>query len=98
MILAISTLHVVRQQPKCRNGDNNFKPLSAKHDYGRFKFVLLADKITVIRKEMLSVETPRFGNFWSQIEQIIIIFTHLMLKWVNIVGSIPLSILKLRFS
>ena len=97
LILAISTLHVVPQQPKCRIGDNNLKPLSAKYDFSRFKIFLLPDKITVIGNEM-SVETSRCGNFWSQIEQINLIFTHLNLKWVKIVGSIPLSILKLRFS
>ena len=47
----------------------NTNPLNARHDYARFKYVLLADSITVSGNEM-SVHKSGFANAWFQIRQI----------------------------
>ena len=62
-----------------------YKPLRVfvfKSNYSSFKFILLANLITVIGNEM-SVYSSRFANVWSHIKKIGVIFTHMKL-WVAV--------------
>ena len=54
-------------------------PILTTWPYSRFKSVLLANEIIVMRKE-ISAETSIFSNAWSQIKQVCVIFIHLKLR------------------